>query len=134
VGGDCAPIPDTNIGKRMLEQMGWRPGEGLGADGGGIQTPVTATLRPYRQGLGCEGPGGSGVLAGQTNSSHSLTGSLLNTPPSSTVAGSSMVASGSNLNVGVGVGGATAGTMATTNLTASLTGAGVRQEGNSQES
>ena len=36
----------------MLQNMGWVPGMGLGADGSGIKTPVTAYVRPRRQGLG----------------------------------------------------------------------------------
>jgi G patch domain-containing protein 2 len=36
----------------MLQSMGWSPGQGLGADGAGIRTPVKACLRPRRQGFG----------------------------------------------------------------------------------
>ncbi|XP_052275480.1 G patch domain-containing protein 2-like isoform X2 [Dreissena polymorpha] len=57
------PIPESNLGNRMLQQMGWTPGQGLGLNGAGIRTPVTATIRPHRQGLGCEFPG---VTSGTT--------------------------------------------------------------------
>lgn len=52
-GTESEPIPETNIGNRMLQQMGWSPGQGLGADGSGIRTPIMASMRPHRQGLGC---------------------------------------------------------------------------------
>lgn len=68
VGGEADPIPESNIGNRMLQSMGWSPGQGLGAEGTGIKTPLTACLRPHRQGLGC---GDSAGLFG--NSSHSCT-------------------------------------------------------------
>lgn len=53
IGNEAEPIPDTNLGNRMLQGMGWTPGSGLGSDGGGIKTPVMAYRRPRRQGLGC---------------------------------------------------------------------------------
>ena len=53
VGEAAEPIPETNIGNRMLQSMGWTPGSGLGAGGSGIKDPVTAFMRPKRQGLGC---------------------------------------------------------------------------------
>ncbi|XP_013410287.1 G patch domain-containing protein 2 [Lingula anatina] len=52
VGGDASPIPEDNIGNKMLQTMGWVPGTGLGPTGSGIQTPITAHLRQRRQGLG----------------------------------------------------------------------------------
>lgn len=52
VGEFCDPIPESNIGNKMLQNMGWIPGMGLGSDGSGIKNPVTAYLRPRRQGLG----------------------------------------------------------------------------------
>ena len=57
---ESEPIPDTNIGNRMLQQMGWSPGQGLGADSKGIKTPVMASQRPRRQGLGCDREGSGG--------------------------------------------------------------------------
>ncbi|XP_024147360.1 G patch domain-containing protein 2 isoform X1 [Oryzias melastigma] len=52
VGENAPPIPDTNMGSRMLQSMGWNPGMGLGPEGGGITEPVRATQRPKRAGLG----------------------------------------------------------------------------------
>ena len=52
VGGDADPIPESNIGNRMLQNMGWMPGTGLGTDGAGIVNPVSAFVRPKRKGLG----------------------------------------------------------------------------------
>jgi len=52
IGDDAEPIPESNIGNRMLQNMGWSPGSGLGAEGSGIKTPVVAYRRPRRQGLG----------------------------------------------------------------------------------
>lgn len=36
----CSEIGDENKGRRMLEKMGWKRGEGLGKDGAGIKDPV----------------------------------------------------------------------------------------------
>ena len=57
VGEFCEPIPESNIGNKMLQSMGWVPGMGLGSDGSGIKTPISANVRPRRQGLGagCHG-------------------------------------------------------------------------------
>ncbi|AWP19896.1 putative G patch domain-containing protein 2 [Scophthalmus maximus] len=52
VGESAAPIPDTNMGNRMLQSMGWSPGMGLGPEGRGITEPVRATQRPKGTGLG----------------------------------------------------------------------------------
>ncbi|XP_076096927.1 G patch domain-containing protein 2-like [Mytilus galloprovincialis] len=52
VGDEASPIPETNIGNKMLQSMGWKPGSGLGAEGEGIQTPVLAYRRLRRTGLG----------------------------------------------------------------------------------
>ena len=52
VGSLAEPIAETNIGNKMLQNMGWSPGSGLGADGSGMKTPIMATMRPRRQGLG----------------------------------------------------------------------------------
>lgn len=54
VGHNSAPIPDTNIGNKMLQNMGWTPGSGLGAGGDGRKDPVIAYLRNGRTGLGYE--------------------------------------------------------------------------------
>ncbi|XP_072031081.1 G patch domain-containing protein 2-like [Amphiura filiformis] len=50
--GPDKPIPDNNIGNRMLQSMGWSPGTGLGPGGSGIQEPVKAYIRPKNRGLG----------------------------------------------------------------------------------
>lgn len=52
VGDEASPIPESNIGNKMLQSMGWKPGSGLGAEGVGIQTPVIAYRRLRRAGLG----------------------------------------------------------------------------------
>ncbi|XP_036003432.1 G patch domain-containing protein 2 isoform X3 [Fundulus heteroclitus] len=52
VGENAPPIPDTNMGSRMLQSMGWSPGMGLGPEGRGITEPVRATQRPKGAGLG----------------------------------------------------------------------------------
>ncbi|XP_060057050.1 angiogenic factor with G patch and FHA domains 1 isoform X2 [Erinaceus europaeus] len=45
-------ITDSNKGRKMLEKMGWRKGEGLGKDGGGMKTPIQLQLRRTHAGLG----------------------------------------------------------------------------------
>ena len=53
VGGEAKPLDDSNVGNRMLQGMGWRPGTGLGIGGHGMQEPVVAKMRGYRNaGLG----------------------------------------------------------------------------------
>ncbi|XP_061756728.1 G patch domain-containing protein 2 isoform X2 [Nerophis ophidion] len=52
VGENMPPIPDTNVGNRMLQSMGWSPGLGLGPEGRGITEPVRALQRPKGAGLG----------------------------------------------------------------------------------
>ncbi|KAM9355459.1 G patch domain-containing protein 2 isoform 2-T2 [Pholidichthys leucotaenia] len=52
VGENAPPIPDTNMGNRMLQSMGWNPGMGLGPEGRGITEPIRATQRPKGTGLG----------------------------------------------------------------------------------
>ncbi|XP_029902759.1 G patch domain-containing protein 2 isoform X2 [Myripristis murdjan] len=52
VGENAAPIPETNMGNRMLQSMGWSPGMGLGPEGRGITEPIRATQRPKGTGLG----------------------------------------------------------------------------------
>uniref|UniRef100_A0A3P9P7F2 G patch domain containing 2 n=1 Tax=Poecilia reticulata TaxID=8081 RepID=A0A3P9P7F2_POERE len=51
VGENAAPLPDTNMGSRMLQSMGWSPGMGLGPEGRGITEPIRATQRPKGAGL-----------------------------------------------------------------------------------
>ena len=52
VGGSTSPIDETNVGNRMLQEMGWKPGNGLGRREDGIKEPVSARLRPRHAGLG----------------------------------------------------------------------------------
>lgn len=49
-------ITDSNKGRKMLEKMGWRKGEGLGKDGGGVKTPIQLQLRRTHAGLGTGKP------------------------------------------------------------------------------
>ncbi|GAB5583692.1 G patch domain-containing protein 2 isoform X1 [Prionailurus iriomotensis] len=52
VGENAQPILESNIGNRMLQNMGWTPGSGLGRDGKGIAEPIQAMQRPKGLGLG----------------------------------------------------------------------------------
>lgn len=52
VGEDAHPIPETNIGSRMMQTMGWIPGTGLGPNGNGVAEPIKALWRPKGVGLG----------------------------------------------------------------------------------
>ncbi|XP_061559735.1 G patch domain-containing protein 2 [Phycodurus eques] len=52
VGENVPPIPDSNVGNRMLQSMGWTPGVGLGPEGRGITEPIRAQQRPKGAGLG----------------------------------------------------------------------------------
>ncbi|XP_028616001.1 angiogenic factor with G patch and FHA domains 1 [Grammomys surdaster] len=49
-------ITDSNKGRKMLEKMGWKRGEGLGKDGGGMKTPIQLQLRRTHAGLGTGKP------------------------------------------------------------------------------
>ncbi|KAG2202815.1 hypothetical protein INT46_009975 [Mucor plumbeus] len=46
------PISDNNKGARMLANMGWKKGEGLGKDGSGILDPVKAESYAQSAGIG----------------------------------------------------------------------------------
>lgn len=48
-------IGESNIGNKMLKQMGWREGSGLGRTGGGITAPIEAEHRVQGMGLGAAG-------------------------------------------------------------------------------
>ncbi|XP_059368123.1 G patch domain-containing protein 2-like isoform X2 [Carassius carassius] len=52
VGESTAPLPESNVGSRMLQSMGWTPGSGLAPDGRGITEPIRASQRPKGAGLG----------------------------------------------------------------------------------
>ncbi|KAH7687448.1 RNA-binding protein 5/10 [Dioscorea alata] len=45
-------IDESNVGNRMLRNMGWQEGLGLGKDGSGIKEPVQAKAADDRAGLG----------------------------------------------------------------------------------
>nr|GMD84466.1 G patch domain-containing protein 11 [Ipomoea batatas] len=47
-------IPQSNIGFKMLKQMGYTPGSTLGKDGSGRAEPVAVEIRRGRAGLGKE--------------------------------------------------------------------------------
>ncbi|XP_074936152.1 angiogenic factor with G patch and FHA domains 1 isoform X1 [Phalacrocorax aristotelis] len=50
-------ISNSNKGHKMLEKMGWKKGEGLGKDGGGIKDPIHLQLHKTHAGLGTSRPG-----------------------------------------------------------------------------
>jgi len=45
-------LPESNMGRKLLEKMGWKQGEGLGSSSVGITVPVTAAGSSGNQGLG----------------------------------------------------------------------------------
>uniref|UniRef100_A0A8C1T9P8 Angiogenic factor with G patch and FHA domains 1 n=1 Tax=Cyprinus carpio TaxID=7962 RepID=A0A8C1T9P8_CYPCA len=45
-------IGDENKGRKMLEKMGWKRGEGLGKDGAGMKDPIQLHVRKTQSGLG----------------------------------------------------------------------------------
>ncbi|XP_064164817.1 angiogenic factor with G patch and FHA domains 1 isoform X2 [Anguilla rostrata] len=45
-------IGDGNKGRKMLEKMGWKKGEGLGKDGAGRKDPIQLQIRKSHAGLG----------------------------------------------------------------------------------
>ncbi|KFO73750.1 Angiogenic factor with G patch and FHA domains 1, partial [Cuculus canorus] len=45
-------ISNSNKGHKMLEKMGWKKGEGLGKDGGGMKDPIHVQLHKMHAGLG----------------------------------------------------------------------------------
>ena len=50
-----APISESNIGFKLLKQMGYRPGSGLGKEESGRAEPVGLEIRRSRAGIGREG-------------------------------------------------------------------------------
>ncbi|XP_075382888.1 angiogenic factor with G patch and FHA domains 1 isoform X2 [Mycteria americana] len=49
-------ISNSNKGHKMLEKMGWKKGEGLGKDGGGMKDPISLQLHKTHAGLGTSRP------------------------------------------------------------------------------
>jgi len=48
----ATPLPETNIGFKLLKQMGYKEGSGLGKQSDGRVDPVSVTLKRGRVGLG----------------------------------------------------------------------------------
>ncbi|XP_034725765.1 angiogenic factor with G patch and FHA domains 1 isoform X2 [Etheostoma cragini] len=48
-------ISDVNKGRKMLEKMGWKRGEGLGKEGTGRKDPIELKIRKSHSGLGAGG-------------------------------------------------------------------------------
>ncbi|KAI4300710.1 hypothetical protein L6164_034055 [Bauhinia variegata] len=51
-----APIPQSNIGFKLLKQMGYNPGSALGKEGSGRAEPVGIVIRRTRAGIGLDDP------------------------------------------------------------------------------
>lgn len=51
-----APIPQSNIGFKLLKQMGYTPGSALGKEGSGMANPVGLEIRRSRAGIGLDDP------------------------------------------------------------------------------
>lgn len=51
-----APIPQSNIGFKLLKQMGYTPGSALGKEGSGRAEPVGLDIRRSRAGIGRDDP------------------------------------------------------------------------------
>lgn len=49
-------IPQSNIGFKLLKQMGYTPGSALGKEGSGRAVPVSLEIRRGRAGIGTEDP------------------------------------------------------------------------------
>ncbi|KAF7145169.1 hypothetical protein RHSIM_Rhsim04G0097800 [Rhododendron simsii] len=49
-------IPQSNIGFKLLKQMGYTPGSALGKEGSGLAEPVGVEIRRTRAGIGREDP------------------------------------------------------------------------------
>ncbi|KAM7401820.1 hypothetical protein PAMP_017098 [Pampus punctatissimus] len=48
-------ISEVNKGRKMLEKMGWKKGEGLGKEGTGMKNPIELKIRKSQSGLGVGG-------------------------------------------------------------------------------
>lgn len=45
-------LPENNIGRKILEKIGWTSGNGLGKNENGITEPITASFKNDKLGLG----------------------------------------------------------------------------------
>lgn len=54
VGQHARPIAEDNVGNKLLQKLGWKPGQGLGSASDGIVLPIDAVVRGKRQGIGHE--------------------------------------------------------------------------------
>ncbi|KAG5363383.1 Protein SQS1 [Yarrowia sp. B02] len=52
VGHQAPAIDDANIGRLLLQKMGWTTGEGLGAQSRGISEPIIAKVKISKRGIG----------------------------------------------------------------------------------
>ncbi|CAH2063753.1 unnamed protein product [Thlaspi arvense] len=50
------PIGESNVGFKLLKQMGYKPGSALGKEGSGRAEPVTMDIRRSRAGVGRDDP------------------------------------------------------------------------------
>ena len=61
VDSEAPRLDETNnVGARLLKQMGWKEGEGLGKTGSGITAPIQVEQRPQGAGLGSVEPVAAG--------------------------------------------------------------------------
>lgn len=56
MAGMGSAIPQSNVGFKLLQRMGYKPGGGLGRGGEGRAVPVVVEIRRTRAGLGSEDP------------------------------------------------------------------------------
>jgi hypothetical protein len=52
VGAGADELGIDNVGRQMLEKLGWKPGMGLGTTNVGMLTPVEARVKKTKWGLG----------------------------------------------------------------------------------
>lgn len=62
------PLPADNRGFQMLQRTGWTPGDTLGRNGGGLDEPISVTMRHGRRGLGDDGA--TAAAAAEANIGH----------------------------------------------------------------
>lgn len=52
VAEHVSPIAQSNVGRQMLEKLGWKLGDSLGSSQNGIKDPVCAIFKANKKGLG----------------------------------------------------------------------------------